>query len=114
MFESGFNHIQNWNKLSTELADLYSQRKGQQAMKQMDEQIANFKQALYLVNGFSWSENCNFKEDIATFKYKPFNIVERIEFIHNFTQQYHSYIQLNELYKELEKIYAKAMILESK
>ncbi|MDL4840837.1 YpoC family protein [Aquibacillus rhizosphaerae] len=106
MFDAGVQIINNWKQQTDNLASLFSERKYQQAEKPMVQYIKDFNQALYIVNKQTLHQN------IVDFKYKPVNVEERIAFISNQPRQYHSYIQLNELFKELEKIYARATIME--
>ncbi|MFB1049344.1 YpoC family protein [Paraliobacillus sp. JSM ZJ581] len=103
--------INDWKENQQVIADLFHKRRYQKAKKPMNHYTEQLVQALYALNNKSYHESEGLNTVLATFTYAPFNSQERIPFILQQPEQYHSYIQLNELYKETEKICAKAEIL---
>ncbi|SEN44184.1 hypothetical protein SAMN04488134_10188 [Amphibacillus marinus] len=100
--------FQAWKKKSPEIGLLFREKKYQQAVSPMQSNLKQFKQALALLNGTDESVL-----DVNTLKHKPINVVERMLYIEENLSQYHAFIQLQALYEELEKLYAKVAILEA-
>ncbi|WP_407268666.1 YpoC family protein [Radiobacillus sp. PE A8.2] len=112
MFDQVNLLIANWKHQESTIAHLFQQRKNQQAIQPIQNGIHNFIIALYALNQFPNQDGEWLEHEIGNFKYKPLNVVERITFIEGQPHHYHSYIQLNELFRELEKLCAKAEVLE--
>lgn len=106
--------ISDWKENQQEIAAFFRERRFQDAKKPMIHFSKQLVRALYQLNNKSYHEGEDLNTVLASFTYAPFNSQERIAFILEQPHQYHSYIQLNELYKETEKIYAKAVILQKK
>ncbi|GGM23093.1 hypothetical protein GCM10011351_06200 [Paraliobacillus quinghaiensis] len=106
--------IEDWKKQSAIIAELFHQKAYQEARVPMEKYTKQFIHTLFILNKKEWLEGEDFLDNIQTFKYKPLNIKERIQYVIEYPHQYHCFIQLNELYKEVEKIYARAEILEKK
>lgn len=104
--------IDEWKNKSSYISDLFHERKYKEASLPMEESAKNFIQLLFILNKEVWNSEINGLTRLKTFTYKPLNIEERIQFVLTHSHQYHSYIHLNELYKEAEKLYAKVEILE--
>lgn len=51
---------------------------------------------------------------ISELKYKPVNCEERLRFVFQKPTQYHSYVQLQQLFTELEKIFSTAQVVKNK
>ncbi|MRH42438.1 hypothetical protein GH741_07040 [Aquibacillus halophilus] len=114
MFKQGSALITNWKNNRDKISALFKERKSQTAKKPLLENAEKFMQTVYILNHHSWNEEANFSKDIENFIHKPFNVSERLQFIVDNAEHYHSYIQLNELFNEIEKIYARVEILEVK
>lgn len=115
MFNQGKEILAEWKTVNDHLSSLFQQRKAKDAKEPMVKYVELYKKCLYALNGQPLDQVPSMTlEIIQNFKYQPFNVYERLEFIESFPTKYHSFIQLNELYKETEKIYAKAEILEKK
>lgn len=112
MFDQGKTLISNWKKNRVELSNLFHNKQYELAVGPMKTCLDDFTKSLYIVNNEQWNEHKSIEFDIHNFRYKPFNVIERVRFIKDHPKQYHCYIQLNELFKEIEKIYAKAEIME--
>ena len=106
--------IEDWKKQSTVIAELFHDKAYQEAAVPMEKYTKQFIQLLFKLNKTEWVEGEGFIDKLRTFKYKPLNIEERMQFVLANPHQYHCYIHLNELYKEVEKLYARAEILEQK
>ncbi len=106
--------ISDWKENQQVIAAFFRERRFQEAKKPMIHFSKQLVKALYELNNKSYQDDEDLNTVLASFTYAPFNSQERIPFILEQPHQYHSYIQLNELYKETEKIYAKAVILQKK
>ncbi|WP_138417031.1 YpoC family protein [Aquibacillus sediminis] len=114
MFDKGKQYIAEWKRSKDTIATLYNERKYKDAVEPMLQQVTAFKKALYEVNKKNDSSRETFQSDVKDFSYKPMNVTDRVTFIEENPEQYHCYIQLNELFMELEKIYARAEIMEAR
>lgn len=74
---------------------------------EMDLALQEFNTMLALVNE---GEKIDLGEEGQELRYAPLNTTQRIQFIHMRPYSYHAIIQLDELTKELEKIYVKKRI----
>ncbi len=107
------NDIQNgfleWKNIEKRLGELIRIREKQEMTVLMDKGLSLFAKQLLLVNNMEpISENVFSKE----LQIKPINVEERLNFIQGRQGSFHSYKQLVELFKELEKQYAKKASLE--
>ncbi|WP_110112358.1 YpoC family protein [Bacillus sp. CGMCC 1.16541] len=103
-----------WNELETKIALLHKKRQAHATQMSMKYGVANFISALFWMNGVKVSRLTHLDEDVKELTYKPINIGERIAFIMTKPHLYHSFIQLSELYQELQKLYAKLVIIHKK
>ncbi|WP_066369559.1 YpoC family protein [Neobacillus fumarioli] len=93
--------LEEWKTVKDQLEDVFRRRDLTNVKTYMDKGIELFKQLLALTND---------KTELPPFDqlvYKPVNLAERFEFIMNRPNLYHSFRQLSELMKELEKLYVK-------
>lgn len=98
-----------WNtELVIELEKLYEERKINDAFIPMCKGTILFLYALYLTNDHSIEtlQIDNWQETIANFNVLPVNIMDRLAFIIEHPTQYHSFIQLKQLFTELIKKHA--------
>ncbi|MGI8383618.1 YpoC family protein [Robertmurraya sp. P23] len=107
------NDIQNgfleWKNIERQIEELIKIREKQETAMLMDKGLSLFHKVLWLVNNMEHiPENVSFKE----LKLKPINVEERLSFIRGRQGSFHSFKQLVELFKELEKQYAKKASLE--
>ncbi|MCM3599816.1 hypothetical protein M3175_03660 [Robertmurraya korlensis] len=107
------NDIQNgfleWKSIERQLEELIKIREKQETALLMEKGLSLFHKMLLLVNNLEHiPENVSLKE----IKIKPINVEERLDFIEGRQGSFHSFKQLAELFKELEKQYAKKASLE--
>ncbi len=107
------NDIQNgfleWENMERQIEELIKIREKQQTTVQMDKGLSLFYKVLLLVNDIEHvPENVSFKQ----LKLKPINVEERLTFIQGRQGSFHSFKQLVQLFRELEKQYAKKASLE--
>lgn len=108
-FEQIDSMIEKWKKDEPLIADLFKQRKKDNAKVYMVNHIANLKACLLSLNKLDEKID-SFQHLIKEFTYKPINLEERLAFMELRPNHYHSFIQLRECFQELEKLEAKAMI----
>ncbi|CQR46660.1 hypothetical protein BN1058_00932 [Paraliobacillus sp. PM-2] len=111
---NGKQIIDNWKANHKHIADLFHARKYQDAKEPVVYYTNELINALAVLNNQEPPEDQHVSKMLLSLKYAPFNSQERIPFILQQPEQYYSYIQLNELYKETEKLYAKVEILQKK
>ncbi|MCK6257478.1 hypothetical protein LCY76_12845 [Fictibacillus sp. KIGAM418] len=92
-----------WEAASSVIRSFFSERNRKEARNPMIFQLSCFLQALMWCNGQPAGNLLGWKEEIQSLDIKPVNVIERLEMICSEPDHYHSYIQLNELFQELQK-----------
>ncbi|PLT34906.1 YpoC family protein [Bacillus sp. V5-8f] len=105
-----FSH---WKRINQKAGLLFSDRKAEDACIYMIEGLSLFFSALFWLNNKPVSLK-NWEAAIESFPFKPVNTSDRLSFIFFRPGLYHSYVQLAELFAELEKLYYKKEILSKK
>ncbi|RFB16934.1 hypothetical protein DZB84_11125 [Bacillus sp. HNG] len=105
---------EKWNARKEHLTSLFRNRDKSAVKVPMDEAIDAFLTFLFVMNGKRRPDKEIFQDDLIGLEYKPINLDERLSFILKKPNQYHSFVQLNELYLELLKLYAKMKIRKYK
>ncbi|WP_067836442.1 YpoC family protein [Amphibacillus sediminis] len=103
--------VESWKEVSRELTHLYQTKQYDKTIEPMKSYIHIFLTALYQLNQLEQSEANQPLIDLNKLKHAPINLSERIDYIQSNPSQYHAYIQLNALFNELEKLYAKVSIM---
>lgn len=101
--------FQEWKIIEKQLEGFFKVREKKETVVLMDKGLSLFYEALYVVNDQEVSYD---EASISELTYKPINVVERMNFIQLRRGSFHSFKQLAELFKELEKQYAKKASLE--
>lgn len=104
--------LTEWKKNDVKCQKLFSERKTKQALEPMKEGIALFLTLIFWIHKQpvqlkAWEQKVNM------LSIKPVNLVERLKFIVQRPALYHSFIQLSEMFRELEKHYMKSIIKKS-
>jgi hypothetical protein len=94
-----------WKHDSSTIKAYFKARDRKGARKPMITQIIGFLHVLFLVNGKQLDETQlhQWKKSIQELEHAPVNAAERLSFIFEQPDHYHSYIQLSELFSEWEK-----------
>jgi len=109
--ESIQNGFYSWKKSVEELEAMFQARNTNESAALLERGLSLFIEMLHLTNEQTVSnEGVSFEN----LKLKPINVEERIRFILSRPGSYHSFKQLTELFKELEKLYAKKTSLEKR
>ncbi|MBU5594208.1 hypothetical protein KQI76_03445 [Amphibacillus sp. MSJ-3] len=103
--------IDDWKEHADRLTKLFQQKLYNETKPIMIEQSDLFLKRLYHLNGKKWDEEIPL-EEIDLLINKPINCFERMNYVKTNLTQYHAFIQLNALYNELAKLFAKLAILE--
>ena len=93
-----------WNQLKEELHERFAKREQKLIVEPMKKGIGFFLEVLHWSN-YSPVSLENVKGD--RLKIKPVNLQERMDFIFTYPNKYHSYVQLSELFIEMEKMFRK-------
>ncbi|MGG0178273.1 YpoC family protein [Gottfriedia acidiceleris] len=103
-----------WKEESEHISNYFKQRNRKLASEPMIRGLANFISILTWLNGQMLLNLNNLLLELDKLKIKPINLDERINFLLNQPDHYHSFIQLSGLYTELEKLYYKQKITSSR
>lgn len=101
-----------WKETKQEIALLLRQRKRRAAGGPMIHFTAHLLSILHWMNGVGVSSLQNMDENMWHLQIKPINAGERILFILEGPDHYHSFIQLSQLYEEAEKQFFKQMAIK--
>ncbi|MDX8366474.1 YpoC family protein [Cytobacillus sp. IB215665] len=104
--------IAKWKGIEPELAQHFQQRKKTNIKQSIVQSLSLFLSMLFWMNSRPVTNLINIQEPIQQFTYKPINVGERIDFIMKKPHQFHSFIQLCELFQESTKIYYKIIALQ--
>ncbi|KZZ86377.1 YpoC family protein [Bacillus sp. SJS] len=98
-----------WGRKREEQKERFQQNKRADAAL-MGYSYCAFIACLHWLNGQSVS---SLKPDLVHLGIKPVNSVERLQYIRENPLQFHSFIQLKEMFAELEKMYKKKLLLST-
>lgn len=97
--------FKQWEKQQVIIGEFFKRREKNLASEPMSECLILFLQALLLGNGKELNLLTNWKEEVNGLKIKPVNAIERLSYINNAPNHYHSFIQLQQLFEEFHKSY---------
>ncbi|MFC3884208.1 YpoC family protein [Bacillus songklensis] len=103
-----------WKDNKDSIGEYFKKRDRIGALRPMILSLGHFISALFWTNGTRVQSLFHLKEEIKKLQYKPINTEGRVTFLLEQPNQYHSYIQLGELYQELTKIYHKMLIMKKR
>ncbi|KAA0766784.1 YpoC family protein [Bacillus sp. SH5-2] len=103
-----------WKNKHEEIATLFRNRKKQEAESPMILFAAHLLSILYWLNEQPVHSLHNMEDYVNKLEVQPVNFMERYSFIIKKPSNYHSYIQLAQLYIEIEKLHVKKMITKKK
>jgi hypothetical protein len=103
-----------WKKEKDGIAEYFKKRDRNRALQPMVLSLGHFISALFWINSIPVPALSNLTQEIKKLPHKPMNAGERVGFLLDQPNQYHSYVQLSELYQELEKIYYKMLTMKKR
>lgn len=106
--------LEHWKEIKDEIGECFKRRDRNGALHPMVLSLGHLISALFWINSIPVPSLSNLTEEIKKLPYKPINAEERIGFLLDQPNQYHSYVQLGELYQELEKVYYKMLIMKKR
>lgn len=113
MLNKQFDEVFNlWSTDKDEIAKFFRARNKKAAEVPMKLQIKNFLDVLFQINKHQLKDSDKVLELIDKLEIKPINSKERLSFLIENPAHYHSFIQLSELFEELEKQYRKHLAIE--
>ena len=104
--------FEEWKLEKNNVQTFFKQKNGNYISNMMRRFIAHFTEALFWINDEEIDDLHVLGDSISHFKWKPINSSERLEYIIAHYKKYHAFIQLSELYTELEKLYYKKRQIE--
>ncbi|MDQ0218952.1 hypothetical protein ELQ35_10260 [Peribacillus cavernae] len=105
--------LARWLVLKEKAGKLFAERKAQETIEPMREGLSLLLSILFWLHSEP-VHLMDWEDKLARFPYKPVNTEERLRFILARPVLYHSFVQLGELFTELEKQYHKKNILSPK
>jgi hypothetical protein len=99
-----------WKEQELILANFFKNRDKRQSKEGMRIAIAAFIDFLFWSNHFQVKSLCMITEQIDNLRYKPINCQERLQYIVSNSNQYQSFIQLQQLFTEVYKGYKKELV----
>ncbi len=107
--------LNEWQVERNELFLLFKERSNNELIKRkMSLAISFFFSFLFWSNNQPISSIINWFKDLSSIQMKPINVKDRMQFILQKPEQYHSFRQLDQLFQELTKQYYKKITLENK
>ncbi|HDR7705078.1 TPA: GTPase [Bacillus thuringiensis] len=103
-----------WKNKHEDIAILFRNRNKQEAEEPMILFAAHLLSVVYWLNEQPVHSLNEMQINTNKLKVQPVNFMERYSFIIKKPSNYHSYIQLAQLYIEIEKLYVKKMITKKK
>ena len=103
---------EKWQDISIQLKAAFSARSADEIKEKMKIGIALFMMYLFWTNGLP-AHAAEWKAELTALKVKPVNTGERFEFILAQPALFHSYKQLEQLFIEQAKQYAKYQAIRS-
>ncbi|MBY7127257.1 GTPase [Bacillus sp. 8YEL33] len=103
-----------WKNKHEDIATLFRNRKKQEAEGLMILFAAHLLSIVYWLNEQPVHSLNEMEDYTSELEVQPVNFMERYSFIIKKPNNYHSYIQLAQLYIEIEKLYVKKMITKKK
>ncbi|WP_083249076.1 YpoC family protein [Bacillus solimangrovi] len=103
-----------WKSEKESLRDMIAKRQKRLAELPMRQQLANLLNVLFWLNGEQITSLQDWKQRVAMFDLQPVNAHERLIFIMERPVHHHAFIQLEQLYVELEKLMQKQFAIYNK
>ncbi|WP_070121102.1 YpoC family protein [Bacillus marinisedimentorum] len=101
-----------WDKERQGIAVLFKKKRKQEARAQMVKWTARYLQSLFWTNGLPVSGVSDLSAALGNLGHKPVNAGERLGFILESPDHYHSFIQLTQLFDETKKLFYKKLALQ--
>ena len=105
--------LEAWNKYKEDLASKFQKRDRKAASGTMVQSIVFFISILFWINKRHVAVLLNWEHDAQNLEIKPINTIERLTFIVDKPNHYHSFVQLSQLFEELTKQYYKLIYIKS-
>lgn len=97
--------LKKWEQLHADIKVLFEKRDSKNVRVPMEAGIQLLIEFIYLTNDLSLEKASDIA--ISSLSYKPVNIDERLQFLKLRPNIFPSFVQLNELFEEQKKLYAK-------
>lgn len=104
----------DWKAESEQLTNYFKERNRKLTYQPIIRGLANFISIITWINNVLLEDLDDVLNGLGDLKNVPVNLIERITFVMNQPDHYHSFIQLSGLYVEIEKLYYKKKITSSK
>ncbi|KEZ50681.1 MULTISPECIES: YpoC family protein [Metabacillus] len=104
--------MKRWDALKTTIASGFRSRQKKASRKDMIDGVSLFVCCLYWSSGKPVGHLDLRNTDWTAFDIQPVNVHERLNYILIKPEQYHSFVQLDQLFQECEKQFSKQMALK--
>jgi hypothetical protein len=112
--ESVRHLLSEWEINRGKLSGLFNARNRKEARPVVIVSIAYFLMGVFWVNRRRVEGLIDCRSYVSSLDIKPVNCVERLSYILNSPDHYHSFIQLTQLFEELNKQFQKALYMKRK
>jgi hypothetical protein len=102
--------LKYWKKLDQSIQESFQNHKGKADRHKMLQSLSYYLLFIHWLNNQP-VQTLSF-HPFSQFSYKPVNVEERLKFIMQKPEQYHSFIQLQQLFHETEKLFYKRKALD--
>jgi hypothetical protein len=106
--------LQLWNEEKATLEHCFARRDRRAARQPMIRGLSYLLSCLFWLNGKRVSNVRHWQEEIHTLSVIPVNCLERLQFIFDRCDVYHSFIQLCELFEETAKLAYKQIAINKR
>lgn len=103
-----------WHEERDRLESCFAKRDRASAREPMIRGLSYLLVCLHWLNGKRVANVREWEKEMDALALKPVNAIERLQFIFARPDLYHSFIQLNELFHETEKLYYKTLAASKK
>lgn len=98
--------LESWKSTEPVIASLFENRDRKKALEPMKNMVLLFLMFLFWLNDRPVPALNGMNADLKDLKIKPVNVGERLDYILSIPNHYHAFIQLQQLFIELNKKYA--------
>lgn len=103
--------FQTWTDEKERVAPLFRKKNKEEARIQVIKWLAALLDSIYWTNHCPIKNVLNWQDEVKNLQIQPINSIERLNFIFENPHHYHSFIQITQLFLEVEKLYYKSVIL---
>ncbi|QPA32950.1 YpoC family protein [Thermaerobacillus caldiproteolyticus] len=106
--------LELWKEEETVLQQCFAKRDRKAAREPMRRALSYLMVCLFWLNGTRTKNVNHWEQEVSKLPLKPINCVERLQFVFERYDVYHSFVQLSELFAEVMKLFYKQIAMMKK